>query len=556
MKHNFLKLLNKKKKYIFCSLILLIFFGSLFESISIAAVAPIISLIVETKNIIPDNIFFRQLNVFIDLSNFSKIGLIYIFTFFFVIFFIVKNVYLFLVKIISESFLFNLRHELSFSILQNIMYRDYRDLIKKNSSYYITLVLNIVSELINNIYLSFIFLIKEILLLVFIILILIFYDAKTTVTLLSCFVFISCIYYYFSKKKLTKWSQEKILYDDIQIRSLNESFSLFKFLKISKNESILIEKFKLNNKKTNDLSKKIVILNYSPILIFETVIVIFLGSYLIFLSDIKENSLIDKVPLLSIMILAFIRLRPSVGQILQSFNNLRYGREFLSQYMDNISENSKKIKFKNLKLRETIKIKNLSFAYKNKKLFSEFNLNINKGDLIGIEGKTGSGKTTLVELILGLQKRDKGEIFLDNKNIHEKNLFDLIEIGYVPQEIFLLNESLRNNLTFLSDLDQKVLQKSIECSELSDLIKSLSKGLDTEIKENGKNISGGQKQRIGIARALYKQPEVLILDEATNALDQITQEKIYKNVKSMNLTTIIISHQKENLKICDKVIKL
>ena len=197
MKHNFLKLLNKKKKYIFCSLILLIFFGSLFESISIAAVAPIISLIVETKNIIPDNIFFRQLNVFIDLSNFSKIGLIYIFTFFFVIFFIVKNVYLFLVKIISESFLFNLRHELSFSILQNIMYRDYRDLIKKNSSYYITLVLNIVSELINNIYLSFIFLIKEILLLVFIILILIFYDAKTTVTLLSCFVFISCIYYYF-----------------------------------------------------------------------------------------------------------------------------------------------------------------------------------------------------------------------------------------------------------------------------------------------------------------------------------------------------------------------
>ena len=326
MKHNFLKLLNKKKKYIFCSLILLIFFGSLFESISIAAVAPIISLIVETKNIIPDNIFFRQLNVFIDLSNFSKIGLIYIFTFFFVFFFIVKNVYLFLVKIISESFLFNLRHELSFSILQNIMYRDYRDLIKKNSSYYITLVLNIVSELINNIYLSFIFLIKEILLLVFIILILIFYDAKTTVTLLSCFVFISCIYYYFSKKKLTKWSQEKILYDDIQIRSLNESFSLFKFLKISKNESILIEKFKLNNKKTNDLSKKIVILNYSPILIFETVIVIFLGSYLIFLSDIKENSLIDKVPLLSIMILAFIRLRPSVGQILQSFNNLRYGR--------------------------------------------------------------------------------------------------------------------------------------------------------------------------------------------------------------------------------------
>ena len=155
-----------------------------------------------------------------------------------------------------------------------------------------------------------------------------------------------------------------------------------------------------------------------------------------------------------------------------------------------------------------------------------------------------------------MQKRDKGEIFLDNKNIHEKNLFDLIEIGYVPQEIFLLNESLRNNLTFLSDLDQKVLQKSIECSELSDLIKSLSKGLDTEIKENGKNISGGQKQRIGIARALYKQPEVLILDEATNALDQITQEKIYKNVKSMNLTTIIISHQKENLKIFDKVIKL
>ena len=287
MKHNFLKLLNKKKKYIFYSLIFLIFFGSLFESISIAAIAPIISLIIETKNIVPDNIFFKELSVFIDLSKFSKKSLIYIFTFFFVIFFIVKNVYLFLVKIISESFLFNLRHELSFSILENIMYRDYRDLIKKNSSYYITLVLNVVSELINNIYLSFIFLIKEILLLVFIISILIFYDAKTTVTLLCCFAFISFIYYYFSKKKLTKWSQEKILYDDIQIRSLNEAFSLFKFLKISKNESILIEKFKLNNKKTNDLSKKIVILNYSPLLIFETIIVIFLGTYLIFLSNSK-----------------------------------------------------------------------------------------------------------------------------------------------------------------------------------------------------------------------------------------------------------------------------
>ena len=553
---NFFNLFDKKKKFLFFFLICLIFFGSLLESLGIASVAPIKSIILENNDSLTSNFFIEKTSNLINLSNINKQNIILVFIILFITFFVFKNLYLFIIKYFTENFLFNLRHQLSLLIFKNIMFRNYSDLIKKNSSYYITIIINVVSELVNNVYLSFIFLIKELLLLFFISTFLILYDAKMTILMMLSFTLVSLIFYFFSKKKLANWSKKKIDHDDMQIRSLNEAFALFKFLKISKSEKTLLEKFALNNLKSNNLSKKVVILNFSPTLLFETLIVIFLGLYLIYLSNTETKNLIEKIPLLGVMILAFIRLRPSAGQILQSFNNLRYGREYLNQYIQNLTIPSNQLEFKNYSFKKSLEMRNINFSYGSRKIFSNFDFSIKKGEIIGLQGITGSGKTTLVELILGLQKINNGKIYLDNNDIQGEELFNLIRVGYVTQDIFLMDDTFENNLTFNNKKNIKKLKEIISHCELDDFISSLDQGVNSSIKENGKNISGGQKQRIGLARALYQNPDLLILDEATNALDATTQDKIYKNIKSLGITSIVISHQKESLIYCDKVINL
>jgi ABC-type multidrug transport system fused ATPase/permease subunit len=275
----------------------------------------------------------------------------------------------------------------------------------------------------------------------------------------------------------------------------------------------------------------------------------------------KDQKIIDTMPIIGIFILTAVRLLPSVNKILTSIQHIKFSypavktlkEEFakMNVYEDQLHENSKFMK--------EIEISNLDFSYEKKIIFKNLNFKILKGDKIGIKGQTGLGKTSLINILLGLIDVKNGQIFLDNQIVTNLKLYKKIKIGYVPQSIFLIDDSIKKNISLTgNDRPNNEIEKILNTAGLSELINSLPGKLDTNIGEHAHKISGGQKQRIGIARALFTNPEILILDEATNALDIETEEMILKNIieNSKDLTVIIISHRDSTLKRCNKIFEI
>jgi ABC-type multidrug transport system fused ATPase/permease subunit len=213
-----------------------------------------------------------------------------------------------------------------------------------------------------------------------------------------------------------------------------------------------------------------------------------------------------------------------------------------------------------LKFQKEINIINLSFSYPTRKefLLSKISLTIKKGDFVGVIGETGSGKSTLINLLTGLLKPTEGKVEVDELNINENLKGWHKKIGYVPQSVYLTDDTIRKNIAFglLEDnIDNNLVQQAVEKASLSQFLDSLPNGLETIVGEKGIRLSGGQQQRIGIARALYRDPEILILDEATSSLDQSTEKAIVESISFLKRkkTLIIITHRLSTVKNCDKI---
>ena len=259
---------------------------------------------------------------------------------------------------------------------------------------------------------------------------------------------------------------------------------------------------------------------------------------------------------------------PSIYKLSSAFVNLNYYKPALDLLYDEIKnfndeknsselDNKLDIKSEKLSFKDSIKLKNLTFVYlnNNKTILKNANLTIKKGEKIGVYGESGSGKSTLVELLIGLLNPQEGEILVDDKNIinNKKNWFS--KIGYVPQSIYLNDDTIKNNIFFYEEKKNNNNNKLAEIIKISQL-KNID--INKQVGERGIQLSGGQKQRVGLARSLYKNSEILILDEATNALDKYNEENFLKsvfNIKS-NKTYIIISHKKSLLDKCDRIISL
>ena len=265
-----------------------------------------------------------------------------------------------------------------------------------------------------------------------------------------------------------------------------------------------------------------------------------------------------------------VRLIPSINRILFSLQALRFGKATLKILTEEFNELEKKEtvfnKNKNLKkFNEAFKLlefKNVDFSYENrKKIFSELNFTIKKNQIVGVSGETGKGKSTLLDLISGFLTQDNGKILINNIELKDIKTDWQKKIGFVFQETYLLDVSLKNNVAFgynEDQIDNSKVMNAIKKAQLDTFVMNLKEGINERFGDIGLTLSGGQKQRIGIARAMYNNPEILILDEATSSLDVETEENILKLLKelSLNCTIIIVSHKQNTLKICDKIINL
>jgi len=308
-------------------------------------------------------------------------------------------------------------------------------------------------------------------------------------------------------------------------------------------------------------------------------LLIALGVVLIVLGvAIRGAELSELAPVLALFMASAVRLGPSLSRIAGAIQGIRYDRPAmnalylcLKDNFDtdagttnlNITVEAKKDNNEALSHWITLTLKSVSFSYPMRKGFSldEINLTIKKGSALGIFGESGSGKTTLMDILLGLNHDYSGDISIDGSSLRECVRAWQAQIGYVPQSVFLIDDTLRRNIALGVkdvDIDEERMQRAVQKAQLKSFVDSLEEGLDSIVGERGARISGGQQQRVGIARALYRDPSILIFDEATSALDSKTEAEFMETVARMQgaVTMIIIAHRLSTLRVCDELIQM
>ena len=552
------------KKVIF--LLIMMLLSTFFEFIGIGLILPVTTILIDGE--LP--IFKDQ---FIEISNYFNIDVMSLILILLLSAFTIKTVF----YVLYNLYQFRFAAYLNFSIVSKLFYKyvyaNYEFYLNRNST---TLIRNVVGEadaLVKKILIPLLHLVLDCIILFGIFIIILFtIPLKYLILIFLVYLFSSYFYYQIVKKKLKKIGEEKLITSKKRLFYSQSSFNGIKTVKIFLKEKFFIKLFQMFTNRDLQLITIRAFLISLPRHFFE-LLTILLFVLLIFYLSSQSVNLIYTIPKLSLIALAAIKIIPSVNRIMVNVQTLKLGipsldliyGEFLKlKKVKSINKQKNKISFK-----KNIHIRNLSFFYSSKfkklentkSVFENSNLTIKKNSCIGIIGKTGIGKSTFLDLILGLIEPQKGKILVDGKNIKSNKRGWQDIIGYVPQDTFLLDDTIRNNITLNIDdnnYEKKKLEKSIEVSQVLEFIKNEKINDQIYVGERGIRLSGGQKQRIGIARAIYKNPDVLILDEATSALDFNTEKKIIDDIKKLKnkITIIIVSHRLNSLKICDEIFEI
>ena len=495
------------------------------------------------------------------LKIFFKIdGNFEIILFFVFVIFTIKFLILVFVSWMEADFLTKFREKISNKLYYNFLNRDAASLLKKNSAEYIR---NFTEEIVVSslfIQSSLKIILDSILILTFFIF-LTYFNPITTGIVFIFFSSLGIIYFVLVKNKLSSWAKTSLNNRKNKIQFISESFSSIKSIKILSRENFFLDKFKKQVHSIRKIQFKVTFLDSLPRNILEYMLLV--SILLIFFYLIKNdysNEII--IQMLSVYTLSAFRVVPLMNRLLGHMQRLKHSYPSLNKLMNENEQKivQKKNKINKMKFKKNIVLNVKNFSFNNDKIFllRNVNIDIKKNSQIGIVGKSGSGKSTIIDILCGFQKNKLSELKVDGVNILNSNNLAGWQnlIGYVPQNIVIFNQSLRENILFGSDrkiFNDDVLNNLIKKVNLEKFVKKENNGLSQVLRQDGQNISGGEKQRIGIARALTNNPELIILDEATSGLDYETENNILKTLKKLRKTSIIVSHRLNALKNCDKI---
>lgn len=550
----------------FFFIILIVFFSSFIELIGISAFLPLINFLT-TDNINVDPIFIKISNYFdfINLNNYVIFCISII-----MIVILLKSIFLIYVQYIINNYIKDVKIFFQRFLLKKYIYANISFFSNHSTNDLMNSILS-TTEISSGAGInSIINLFKEIFVLILIIVFLFFINFKVTTIAIFFLFFLVSIYYYFVKKKLFNYGKSELKYNNSIYQNITETFKSIKEIKTYFLEKLFIRKNIVDFSELEKNRANRATLTGSPRNILELIIVITLCSLIYYLNYYTGTNKKDLLGLLGIFALAAMRLLPSVNSIIRFLQNLKYGSEatkrIANEFISIDNKENEKINIISTDQLNNINISNLNFSYgsskKNEKkteIFNDTNIEINKG-VTGIIGESGSGKSTLIEIIMGFLKPKSVNILINKKLLNFNESFRLSNIAYVPQKSFILDNSLINNVTFQREENVNIDQynKIIELVGLKEILFQYSNKDEIRTGEEGKMFSGGQIQRISIARALYSNPNLLILDESTNALDSESEKLLLKNIiKFMkDKFIIIISHRKEMNELCDRIYKI
>jgi len=464
-------------------------------------------------------------------------------------------------------FIFNINRTISERLFQTYLKQPYIFHINNNSS---KLIQNVVAEVgmfSGMVVTSFLYIATEMFILLGILSVLLYVEPIGTLTIAGSFFLFAFIYNLLTKSAISRWGEWRQIADTRRIQSIQEGIMGIKQSLLLGRVKFFIDKFNLQNAQSCKVNSNQTLVLSLPKIWLEFLAIVTIFILVFFISESKNEGVEDVLPTLALFGAAAFKVLPSINRILNSSQQMRFATPNISKLYNELSvaipRNLNLKSFPKIKLKKKLSLKNLYFAYpgSKKNILSNMSLDIFFGECIGIVGASGAGKSTLVDNILGLFTPQSGSITVDGININDNIRSWQNEIGYVSQNLYLTDDSIKSNIAFgvsPNKVDIRKVNKSIRMAQLTEFIKSLPKGLNTNLGEGGIKLSGGQRQRIGIARALYHNPSLIVLDEATNALDTKTEKEIMDAVLKLKgiKTIIIIAHKMSTLDKCDRILKI
>lgn len=549
--------------------ITLIFFCSIitafFEMLGVASIAPFIA-VVASPEIIQENQYLNKAFIYLQFNSNNEF-LIYL-GFFVIALLLLNNMFSAFMNWIIINFSSKFGHHLAAQLMTKYLNQSYEFFIDRNSA---DLGKNILSEshrCVSGVITPTIEIISRIIVAVFVFCLLIIVDPYIATFSLILIGLVYLIIYFLTSKKLSqigKKSTEVVL---SRYKAANETMSSIKILKLIAKEKVFLNNFEEVSKLDAKYTIFANLIAMMPRYLIESIIFSAVVLSTIFMINKGLNG-VEIIPIISLYTFAGYRLMPMLQMIYRSSAIVKYNLPAFDLLINDFKLPSNAIipdskKLNEISFRSSIELKSVYFKYSkaNEPTIKEINLKISHPSKIGLVGKTGSGKSTLVDIIIGLLQPQSGELKVDDTYITSENVhLWQKKIGYVPQEIFLLDDSIAKNIAFgisQNEIDIEKLSNVSKLAGLDDFISRLPKQFNTPVGENGAKLSGGQIQRIGIARALYFDPELIVFDESTSAVDAKTESNIMKSINTLALkkTLIIIAHRFSTLNTCDSIVVL
>ena len=555
---------DRKDKIKLVGLAILMVIGSVLELLAVAVFNPFIEVLMQTSSI-EDDSFLKLFFTHIHLNGIEQY--LVVLSALIAVIYLVKNIYLSFLQNVILSFSYTTRMNLATRLLTTYMNEPYTFHLSKNIAEMQRCLQSDTSQfmsLINSCLQLTVEMVTCLALAAYL------FHTSHSITVVIGVLLLLCIGLFFmiSKKVSSRLGRQNENYNAKLFQWINQSLGGIKELKILQREEYFIDSYKTNYKKLIWGARVNELIAALPKYIVETVAMVGLVFAIIIKLLFGHGALETFIPQIAVFAVAAFRLLPSVGRVNAYINSIMYNKASLDMIYDDLkeidSEPVQEIEWQEKKEKwiftKGVTVEHVSYHYPDSdvEVLHDISLEIPKGKTVALIGPSGAGKTTLADIILGLLPPVSGVVRMDQHNVYENLRSWREKQGYIPQSIYLSDDTIRNNVAFgiyEAQIDDNAIWKALEKAQLKEFVQGLENGLDTYVGDRGVRLSGGQRQRIGIARALYHDPEILVLDEATSALDSSTEQAVMESIESLQglKTMIIIAHRLTTIKNADLV---